>query len=165
MWWVRSQAGLSDISASGARSRRALTFHSSTRIAAATLGPSSVLLVRISPSVRMVNMPSGLGRPAKIFASSLLLDDPTAAIDSETEHEIFEALDRAIAGRTTFIVAHRLSTLRRADFIIVMDDGRIVQQGTHQELMNVPGPYLRVARLQLIDSRELEQFAPAKGTA
>ena len=46
-----------------------------------------------------------------------------------------------------------------------MDDGRIVQQGTHQELMNVPGPYLRVARLQLIDSRELEQFAPAKGTA
>lgn len=89
----------------------------------------------------------------------LLLDDPTAAIDSETEHEIFEALDRAIAGRTTFIVAHRLSTLRRADFIIVMEDGRIVQKGRHEELMRVPGPYLRVANLQLLDGRELQQQA------
>lgn len=87
----------------------------------------------------------------------LLLDDPTAAIDSETEHEIFEALDRAIAGRTTFIVAHRLSTLRRADFIIVMENGRIVQQGRHDDLMRVPGPYLRVANLQLLDGRELQQ--------
>ena len=78
----------------------------------------------------------------------MLLDDPTAAIDSETEHEIFEALDRAIAGRTTFIVAHRLSTLRRADFILVMEHGRIVQRGTHAELMKVPGPYLGVASLQ-----------------
>ncbi len=89
----------------------------------------------------------------------LLLDDPTAAIDSETEDEIFEALDRAIAGRTTFIVAHRLSTLRRADFIIVMEDGRIVQKGRHEELMRVPGPYLRVANLQLLDGRELQQQA------
>jgi len=87
----------------------------------------------------------------------LLLDDPTAAIDSETEHEIFEALDRAIAGRTTFIVAHRLSTLRRADFIIVMENGRIVQRGRHEELMRVPGPYLRVADLQLLDGRELQR--------
>jgi ATP-binding cassette subfamily B protein len=85
----------------------------------------------------------------------LLLDDPTAAIDSDTEHEIFEALDRAIAGRTTFIVAHRLSTLRRADRIIVMANGRIVQQGTHADLMKVPGPYLHVASLQLVDGRAL----------
>jgi ABC-type multidrug transport system fused ATPase/permease subunit len=89
----------------------------------------------------------------------LLLDDPTAAIDSETEHEIFEALDRAIAGRTTFIVAHRLSTLRRADYIIVMEDGRIVQRGRHEELMRQPGPYLRVANLQLVDSRGLREEA------
>ncbi|MDB6169680.1 MAG: transporter related [Verrucomicrobia bacterium] len=88
----------------------------------------------------------------------LLLDDPTAAIDSETEHEIFEALDRAIAGRTTFIVAHRLSTLRRADFIIVMENGRIVQRGTHEELMRLPGPYRHVASLQLVDGRELEHL-------
>jgi ATP-binding cassette subfamily B protein len=86
----------------------------------------------------------------------LLLDDPTAAIDSETEHEIFTALDAAIAGRTTFIVAHRLSTLRRADFIIVMAGGRIVQQGTHAELLQVPGPYRATARLQLVDERERE---------
>ncbi|MFN5561313.1 MAG: ABC transporter ATP-binding protein [Opitutaceae bacterium] len=95
----------------------------------------------------------------------LLLDDPTAAIDSETEHEIFEALDRAIAGRTTFIVAHRLSTLRRADFIIVMEDGRIVQRGRHDELMREPGPYLRVANLQLRDGRELQQQALNQGAA
>jgi ATP-binding cassette subfamily B protein len=88
----------------------------------------------------------------------LLLDDPTAAIDSETEHEIFEALDRAIAGRTTFIVAHRLSTLRRADLIIVLENGRIVQRGTHAELIGVPGPYLHVANLQLVDGRELQQI-------
>jgi ATP-binding cassette subfamily B protein len=85
----------------------------------------------------------------------LLLDDPTAAIDPGTEHEIFEALENAIADRTTFIVAHRLSTLRRADFIIVMENGRIVQRGRHEELVRVPGPYLRVAELQLVDGGEL----------
>jgi len=96
-----------------------------------------------------------LARAILLEPAILLLDDPTAAIDSETEHEIFAALDRAIAGRTTFIVAHRLSTLRRADFIVVLDRGRIVQRGTHEELMRLPGPYLSVANLQLVDGREL----------
>ncbi len=99
-----------------------------------------------------------IARAVLLEPAILLLDDPTAAIDSETEREIFEALDRAIAGRTTFIVAHRLSTLRRADFIIVMEAGRIVQRGTHEELIKVPGPYLHVANLQLVDSRELAEL-------
>ena len=104
-----------------------------------------------------------IARAVLLEPAILLLDDPTAAIDSETEHEIFDALDRAIAGRTTFIVAHRLSTLRRADFILVMEDGRIVQRGTHEELMKVEGPYLRVANLQLVDARELQQLKLAGG--
>ena len=106
-----------------------------------------------------------IARAVLLEPAILLLDDPTAAIDSETEHEIFTALDRAIAGRTTFIVAHRLSTLRRADFIIVMEAGRIVQRGTHEELMRTPGPYLRVANLQLVDPRDLRSLGLAGGEA
>jgi ATP-binding cassette subfamily B protein len=106
-----------------------------------------------------------IARAVLLEPAVLLLDDPTAAIDSETEHEIFEALDRAIAGRTTFIVAHRLSTLRRADFIIVLESGRIVQQGTHEQLMKVPGPYLHVASLQLVDDRELQELKLREGAA
>ncbi len=106
-----------------------------------------------------------IARAVLLEPAILLLDDPTAAIDAQTEHEIFQALDNAIAGRTTFIVAHRLSTLRRADFIIVMEAGRIVQRGTHEELLRVPGPYLRVADLQLVDRGDLQQIAKAAGGA
>ncbi len=83
--------------------------------------------------------------------SILLLDDPTAAIDPETEHEILGAIENAIAGRTTFVVAHRLSTLKRADRIIVLQQGRIVAAGTHQELLHREGAYRRAALLQMVD--------------
>ncbi|MFA9478559.1 ABC transporter ATP-binding protein [Phycisphaerales bacterium AB-hyl4] len=81
----------------------------------------------------------------------LLLDDPTAAIDPQTEHEILAAMNNAMQGRTTFVVAHRLSTLRRADLVIVLERGRIVQTGTHEELMNSRGHYRKAARLQIPD--------------
>ncbi len=81
----------------------------------------------------------------------LILDDPTAAIDPQTEHEILLAMDQAMRGRTTFVVAHRLSTLRRANQVIVLDQGRIVERGTHEQLMNRRGHYRRAAGLQLAD--------------
>jgi len=81
----------------------------------------------------------------------LLLDDPTTAVDAQTEHEVLEAMDAAIHGRTTLIVANRLSTLRRADWILVIDDGRIVERGTHLELLKNRGIYYRAASLQAAD--------------
>jgi len=82
----------------------------------------------------------------------LILDDPTAAIDPETEEEILGAMEGAMKGRTTFVVAHRLSTLRRADHILVLDRGRIAERGSHRELMARPeGIYRRTAILQMTD--------------
>ena len=89
----------------------------------------------------------------------LLLDDPTAAIDPETEHEILAAIERALAGRTTFVVAHRLSTLRRADRVVVLDHGRIVQIGTHAELLEREGPYRLAALHQMVDDESRRVLA------
>lgn len=71
----------------------------------------------------------------------LILDEATAALDTESESIIQRNLDRLMAGRTTFIIAHRLSTVRNADLIVVMDQGRIVEKGTHSELMEARGLY------------------------
>jgi len=89
-----------------------------------------------------------LARAILLDPPILLLDDPTASVDSQTEHEILEALDNAMRGRTTFMVAHRLSALRRSDFVVVLDEGRIAQVGTPAELMRVPGHYRQIAELQ-----------------
>ncbi|MDA1044844.1 MAG: ABC transporter ATP-binding protein [Verrucomicrobia bacterium] len=89
----------------------------------------------------------------------LLLDDPTAAIDPETEEEILVAMDQAIKGRTTFLVAHRLSTLRRANRIIVLENGRIIESGTHEQLLQNRRVYALAAAAQSPDARSLQLLA------
>lgn len=78
----------------------------------------------------------------------LILDDATASVDPETEHEILGAMESAMAGRTTFVIAHRLSTLRQADMVLVLEDGHIVERGDHDALMASEGRYRTAADLQ-----------------
>lgn len=79
----------------------------------------------------------------------LILDEATANIDTETEQWIQEALERLMQGRTSIMVAHRLSTIQHADRIIVMHHGRIRESGTHQELLKQDGIYKKLYELQL----------------
>ena len=81
----------------------------------------------------------------------LILDDSTSSVDTQTEKLIQAARDALMEGRTTFVIAHRLSTVRRADMILVMDQGQIVERGTHSELLARGGLYKEIYDLQLID--------------
>jgi ATP-binding cassette subfamily B protein/subfamily B ATP-binding cassette protein MsbA len=81
-------------------------------------------------------------------APVLILDEPTSSIDSRTESVILDALDRLMAGRTTFMIAHRLSTIRKADLILVVDRGRIVERGTHEQLWARGGLYRQLHDMQ-----------------
>jgi ATP-binding cassette subfamily B protein len=95
-----------------------------------------------------------LARALLLQPPILILDDPTASVDAKTEHEIVSALRLAMAGRTAFVVSNRLSLLRRADTILVLEKGRLVDLGTHDELAHRSGIYQETALLQLMDLSE-----------
>ena len=78
----------------------------------------------------------------------LLLDEATSALDAESEREVQRALDEVLPGRTSLTIAHRLATVLRADWLLVMDQGCVVEQGTHTELVAQGGLYARLAKLQ-----------------
>jgi ABC-type multidrug transport system fused ATPase/permease subunit len=84
-------------------------------------------------------------------APVLLLDEATSALDTRTEAAVSAALARAQAGRTTLVIAHRLSTVKQADKIIVLDQGRLVEEGSHGELMARGGLYAQLQQAQLRD--------------
>ncbi len=87
----------------------------------------------------------------------LVLDEATASVDTQTERLIQEALDRLMSERTSFVIAHRLSTVRHADQILVMDRGRIVERGRHDDLLAAGGIYARLCESSFLERREIAQ--------
>lgn len=99
----------------------------------------------------------------------LILDDSTSSVDTQTEYEIQTALSRLMQGRTTFIIAQRLSSVKRADMIVVLDQGKIKEIGTHQQLLDQNGLYRKIYELQLRDQEkfrdEVETILTGQGIA
>ncbi|MFS0823781.1 ABC transporter ATP-binding protein [Bacillus sp. 1P02SD] len=94
-----------------------------------------------------------IARSICIDPSILILDDATSAVDMETEFKIQQDLKEVMKGRTTFIIAHRISSLKHADEILVLDNGVIVERGTHEELLKNEGPYQRIYEIQYKDQK------------
>ena len=103
----------------------------------------------------------GVARAILLDPSILVLDEATSSLDSETEKDVQEALSEAARGRTTIAVAHRLSTISRADLILVLDEGRIVDQGKHEELLARDGLYASLWRRQIDEAPTIADFESA----
>jgi ATP-binding cassette subfamily B protein len=84
----------------------------------------------------------------------LILDDSTSSVDTQTEYEIQLALDQLLENRTTFIITQRLSSIKKADYIVVLDDGKIAEKGQHQDLMKKQGIYYRLYKTQVSETQE-----------
>jgi len=95
----------------------------------------------------------------------LVFDEATSALDSESEHAIQQAMEELMRGRTSFVIAHRLSTVLKADKIVVLQDGRIVEHGRHSELLNRPGLYRRLYELQFRDLARFQETGNAAAVA
>ena len=85
-------------------------------------------------------------------APILLLDEATSALDAQSEERVQDALERLSAGRTTLVIAHRLFTVRKADWIYVMNEGRVVEEGRHDDLVARGGLYAELCRIQFRDT-------------
>ena len=97
-------------------------------------------------------------------APVLILDEPTSSLDATSEHLLLEALERLMAGRTTLIIAHRLSTVRNADQIVVLDAGRVVEAGSHSELMALAALYATMQKLQNGEHPPMRVQRPARSS-
>jgi ABC-type multidrug transport system fused ATPase/permease subunit len=91
----------------------------------------------------------------------LILDDSTSSVDMGTEQLIQKALWQLMEGRTTFVIAHRLSTVQRADLILVMENGQVIEHGTHRELISQDGLYREICELQLQDREKFREEVQA----
>jgi len=95
----------------------------------------------------------------------LILDEATSSLDSESERLVQNALENLMANRTTFVIAHRLSTVRRADLLLVMDEGRIVERGVHDELMGLDGIYSKLYGLQFAEEVDIETLRSLRASS